>query len=119
MGLTHVTVALKGFDASNGTYEADFLVDTGANFTVLPAKSVKKLGIKPIKKQQFSLADGTIVERSLGHTMVEINGDKSPTTVILGEKDDAPLIGVITLEEMGLMVHPFERMLVPMKLMLG
>jgi hypothetical protein len=29
MGLTHVTFALKSFNPPNGTYEAEFHVDTG------------------------------------------------------------------------------------------
>ena len=51
--------------------------------------------------------------------MVEINGDKAPSTVVIGERDDSPLIGVVTLEGMGLMVDPFKRKLRPMRLMLA
>ncbi len=119
MGITTIKAIVRSLDNKNKKVEDKFLVDTGANYTVLPLNIVKKLGIKPVKKQEFSLADGTIIKRDMGYAMVEINGENAPTTVVLGEGQDSALIGVITLEGMGLMVHPFERRLVPMKLMLG
>jgi predicted aspartyl protease len=44
MGLTHVAVRLFN-SASSDTYEADFLVDTGAMYTMAPASDLKKIGI--------------------------------------------------------------------------
>jgi hypothetical protein len=39
-------------------------------------------------------------------------GDKTvPTQVILGEPDDSKLLGVLTLEEMGLVLNPLKRTL--------
>jgi hypothetical protein len=38
--------------------------------------------------------------------------------VILGEPGDEPLLGVITLEELGLVLNPFNRTLQPMKTLL-
>lgn len=51
--------------------------------------------------------------------MVSIDGQNSPSTVVLGEKNDSALIGVVTLGGMGLMVDPFKRKLIPMRLMLA
>lgn len=119
MGMTTISATVRNINQPGKKITAKFLVDTGATFTVLPNKFVKKLGLKAVKTQEFSLADGSSVTRKLSHAMVEINGDKAPSTVILGEKGDSPLIGVFTLESMGLMIHPFERKLIPMKLMLG
>lgn len=95
------------------------MVDTGAAYTVVPYAMNKKLMLKPTKKQRFSLADGTVVERELSFAMVEIDGERAPSTVVLGKRGDSALIGVITLENMGLMVDPFKRKLKPMRLMLG
>ena len=41
------------------------------------------------------------------------------TPVILGEPDDEALLGVVTLEELGLLFHPFSRTLHPMRAMLA
>jgi len=39
--------------------------------------------------------------------------------VELGGPDDAPLLGAVTLETLGLMVNPLTRELLPMRLMLA
>jgi len=39
--------------------------------------------------------------------------------VILGEKGDEPLLGVVTLEILGLMLNLFKRTLEPMRMMLA
>jgi len=39
--------------------------------------------------------------------------------VILGEGDDEALLGAVTLESLGLVLHPFERSLRPMRMMLA
>jgi hypothetical protein len=40
------------------------------------------------------------------------------TPVVLGHPGDEPLLGVVTLEELGLVLNPFNRRLQPMRLML-
>jgi hypothetical protein len=39
----------------------------------------------------------------------------SPAPVVLGEADDGPLLGAVTLETPGLMVNPLSRELLPMR----
>ena len=95
-----------------------FLVDSGAAFTVLPAKLVKKLGLKPVYEKEFSLADGKIVKRKIGSALIEFQGTEIPSPVVLGKKNDAKLLGVLTLESFGLALDPFERKLYKAKLML-
>ena len=79
----------------------------------------ENLELKPIRSPKFSLADGTTVERKLSSAVVKIDGNEAASTVVIGQKDDSPLLGVITLEGMGLMVDPFSRKLRPMRLMLA
>jgi clan AA aspartic protease len=119
MGITNITGTVASVHNLKKKQKIRFLVDTGASYTVLPLNYVKTLGLKATKTQDFTLADGTIVKRDLGYAMIEIDGQESPSTVILGEKGDSALLGVITLENMGLMVDPFKRKLIPMKLMLA
>ena len=119
MGITTVSATISNLDHPRKKISDTFIVDTGAAYTVLPEKLAIRLGITPVKTQAFSLADGTSVTRKLGFALVEVDGEKAPSTVVIGEKDDSPLLGVITLENMGLMVDPFKRVLRPMKLMLA
>jgi hypothetical protein len=48
MGLTHVAVKLRSF-VSNGTYEAEFLVDSGATDSLVPASELTKIGVQPVE----------------------------------------------------------------------
>lgn len=41
------------------------------------------------------------------------------TPVILGEPGDEALLGVVTLEILGLVLHPFTRQLQPMRMLLA
>ena len=116
MGLTTITAKI-GKD--NEVLEMEFLVDSGASFTVLPEKAWKKLGLEPIFKRKFSLADGTIIQRDISEVWFEFGGERATIQVVLGEGNDTALLGVLTLEALGLMINPFSRELVSMKLMLA
>lgn len=118
MGITNISATITNIENKKKA-TSEFLVDTGAAYTVIPQEMVKMLNLKSDRTQKFSLADGTTVKRKLGSAFVEINGQKAPSTVVIGEKGDSALLGVITLENMGLMVDPFKRELRPMRLMLS
>lgn len=115
MGLVHYTTKVSGPKSEE---IIEFLVDTGAGYTLLPRKTWKKIGLIPNRREIFTLADGTHVERNMSECMITIEKMQGHTPVVLGEKEDAALLGVITLEQFGLMVNPFSRRLQPMRMML-
>ena len=41
------------------------------------------------------------------------------TPVVLGQPGDEPMLGVVTLEILGLVLNPFNRTLQPMRMLLG
>jgi len=118
MGMTKVTLKIKNPFLPVKVIEDEFLVDSGASFTVVPYQLVKKLGLRPSYIREFVLADGRIVERKIGNALIEFQGEETAVPVVLGEKDDSPLLGVLTLEALGLVLDPFQRKLYPAKLML-
>ncbi len=116
MGLTTITGKVgKG----KKVVEVDFLVDSGATYTLLPEKVWKKLNLKPFEKLKFTLADSTIITRQISEVWLEYGGRGRTVQVILGEENDQALLGALTLESLGLMLNPFTRELMPMKLMLA
>ncbi len=118
MGLTSVRVRIGNpADASRGV-EAEMLVDSGAIFSVVPADELRALGIVPEKTERFSLADGTAVTRRVGIARFEVAGRSGGAPVIFGEPGDAWLLGVLSLESLGLLLDPFKRELRPMRLVL-
>ena len=96
-----------------------FLVDTGAVYTVLPEDVWHALKLKPQRTVEFSLADGTIISRQVSECRFTIEGQSATSPVVLGASEDAPLLGAVTLETIGLMVNPLSRELLPMRMMLA
>ena len=105
MGLTHVVVRL--FNApSQGTYDADFHVDTGAMDTMAPGSALKKIGIQPIGKDIYELANGEVVEWEYGNAEMEFMGTVVPMRIVFGPDNSEPILGVVALEMAGFMVDP-------------
>jgi clan AA aspartic protease len=118
MGMTVVKMRVSKDKAAKRFVEDDFLVDSGAAYTVIPRKSLRRLGVKPDEKLDFFLADGTKITRDVGEAYLTL-GEKSGTSkVIFGEEGDSNLLGVLTLETFGLVLDPFKRKLMPMRLAL-
>ncbi len=94
-----------------------FLVDTGAIFTVLPERVWRALELEPTGLEEFGLADGTSITRAVSECRFEITGRSGTSPVVLGERDDAPLLGAVTLETLRLMVNPLTRRVLPMRVL--
>ncbi len=91
----------------------EFIVDSGASFTVVPKEILKELDIKSRSKRSFLLANGEKFERSMGTVEVEYKGARGGATVIFGEEGDFPLLGVTTLEALGLIFDALRQELKP------
>jgi predicted aspartyl protease len=96
-----------------------FLVDSGAGYSVVPWDDWHAIGLRPTRSLDFVLADGTIIRRDVGHCLFDYEGIVAPSPVVLGEVGDAALLGTITLENLGLVLNPFERTLRPKRMRLA
>lgn len=111
MGLPYVTVSLKRPGSTNGSYEALFLVDSGATDTMAPAAELTRVGIERVGKTTCELADGTLHEFSFGLVQIEFMGEVTAGRVIFGPDGSEPLLGVTALESVGISVDPANRTL--------
>jgi hypothetical protein len=59
------------------------------------------------------LTDGRTVPRDVDDAVVALNGDSAPCRVVFGEPEDAVLLGLVVLEQLGVAVDPVQRWLVP------
>lgn len=118
MGLTKVILEITNPEDKSKTVKGEFLVDSGAFYTVLPKRMADKLKIKPKFTQSFGLADGTSIKRPVGNAYVKFEDREIASPVILGKSTDTALMGALTLESLGLIINPFDRTLHPAKLML-
>jgi len=117
MGLTYVEGTATGPTEREASVE--FLVDSGAKYTLLPETAWRAIELSPRRRITFVLADGTHVERNISECYIRIPQGEGHTPVILGETGDEALLGVITLEELGLVLNPFQRTLQPARMMLA
>lgn len=111
MGLIHVTVAITSLGKKNGQYEAEFLVDTGATDSLAPANELHRIGVEPVGKMAYELADGTLQEYPFGLVQIAFMGEITAGRVIFGPDGTDPLLGVTALESVGITVDPANRTL--------
>jgi len=95
-----------------------FLVDSGAQYTLLPHDTWRAIRLSPKRTMRFTLADGTTVDRDISECHISLPQGEGHTPVILGEPGDEALLGVVTLEILGLVLNPFKRTLQPMRMLL-
>jgi predicted aspartyl protease len=106
MGFVKIQLRLRNPDAPERVEAFEALVDTGALVSEVPATLLERIGIAAHWKQEFKLANGTKVERGMGMATAEYDGRTTGVPVAFGEPGDASLIGVTTLEMLGLEVDP-------------
>jgi clan AA aspartic protease len=109
VAITSIEGTVTGPGGARATLE--FLVDSGAKYTLLPHSVWTRLGLRPKRRMRFQLADGTTVERAISECHIALREGDGHTPVILGEPGDVALLGVVTLEELGLVFYPFDRSL--------
>ncbi len=112
MGTTYVDGRVAGPRGARARVR--FLVDSGAVYTVLPHRVWKRIGLAPRRRQTLSLADGTDIERQVSECRISLPQGDTHTPVILGEPGDVALLGMVTLEELGVVLNPLDRTIEPM-----
>ena len=112
MGTFFQTIEIAA--SPNGPFESvEALVDTGASYTWIPSLILLRLRLAPLFRRQFTLADGTTIERSVTQIVVRLEGQPLFTICIFGDDSLMPLLGAVTLEEFGLSVDPVNKRLIP------
>ena len=65
MGITYIEGRVKG---PMGEETVRLLVDGGATYTVLPEDVWRGIELKPLREHEFTLADGTVVNRKVSES---------------------------------------------------
>lgn len=119
MGITVLTVEVANPADPGNSRPVEFLVDTGATHSVVPREILEELGIKPSDVQRYRLADGRKIERQKGIASFRYGNRSGGSSVIFGEPGDYALLGVVTLEDLGLGIDPLKRELLPLPMILA
>jgi clan AA aspartic protease len=119
MGITTAILKVREHRKSEKFAEVEFLVDSGAVYSLVPGKILDELEIEPYREVSFSLADGTSIKRRVCSGYFEFEGEGGPAPIVYGEEGDSPLLGATTLESLGLVLNPFSRTLHPMRMLMA
>ena len=112
MGTFNVTVEVAA--GPDGPFESlEALVDTGATYTLAPAPLLRQLGVEPIDRITFIIADGSRMQQEIGEAVIRLDGRQRTTLVVFGDEGANTLLGAYTLEAFSLGVDPRNRRLVP------
>ena len=112
MGVFNWPIQLKSMDGER-SLDVEAMVDTGASYTIVPARLLRDLGVVPVDTIRLVMADGRPVECEIGEARATINGRSIPTLVVFGADDARALLGAYTLEGLRLAVDPTHRRRVP------
>lgn len=89
------------------------LVDTGSEYTWIPAPMLERIGVKREKKDlEFVMANGSLVTRSVGFAVVRVAGTFTVDEVVFAEPGDLALLGARSLEGLNLTVDSRRKRLV-------
>ena len=117
MSITFVKVKVVNMANPRRSRRYEFLVDSGAVYTVVPEAELKKLGVEPTSEEEFTLANGETFKKSVGNALFEFGGKLRAAPVIFGDKGIF-LLGATTLEALGLIRDPVRRELKPLPMVL-
>ena len=93
--------------------EVEAMVDTGAAFSWIHRERLERLGVEKLRRIGFRAIDGSIIELETAAVWVANNDFKAPDIIVLAEGTDMEVIGVHTIEGLGLAADPVQKKLIP------
>jgi len=119
MGLTILEIEVGNPANPEVTEKVEFLIDSGAIYSIVPTPILERLGIKPLAQEEFRLANGQKIVRKKGIALFRLKERVGGADVVFGEEGDSTLLGAFTLEALGLVLDPLRRELKPLPMILA
>jgi clan AA aspartic protease len=95
------------------TVSVRMLVDTGATYSVISESLARAVGMKLLRRSvPVTLADRRRVKLDAGTAIFRIGAREAPAILLVGDVAE-PILGVETLEGLGLTVDPRRQRVVP------
>jgi len=114
MGTFHTRCRIENHvDRTKVVQIPNLLVDTGSEYTWIPAAKLERIGVTREKKDlQFVMANGEVVTRSVGFAILRVGKTFTIDEVVFADPGDLVLLGARTLEGLNLRVDPARKKLV-------
>lgn len=106
MGATHVDVTIRNPAEPRRSWTGKFLVDTGAFDSLVPRGRLEAIGLRPKGHREYVLANGSRMAFDITTADLEFKGEVVGGTIVYGDEDAEPLLGVTALESGGFEVDP-------------
>ena len=113
VGIFRTTITVEPLDRSERRTIRDAIVDTGSEYSWLPAQILTELRIQRLRVQRFRLADGRVIERDVGYAILHAGGTEAPDIVVFAAPTDAVILGAHSIEGMNLRLDLASRQLLP------
>ena len=118
MGHVRIPLRIANPDNPNRSIEVpNALVDTGATWTAVPRALVSELGLRQVGTIRVRTAAGP-QELEQSYAQLELAGKTLVTNISVSDTLDTVLVGVTTLEALGLAVDPVKGELIETDLLL-
>ena len=111
MGPTFLEIEVGNPANPDVTERVEFLIDSGAIYSVVPAPILERLNIRPLSEQVFRLANGTKMTRRKSIALFRYGERVGGADVIFGEEDDSNLLGATTLDPLRRELRPLPMVL--------
>ncbi len=114
MGAFHTSCRVENhIDRSRFVRIPKLLVDTGSEYTWIPATKLEKIGVGREKKDlRLVMANGEVVTRSVGFAIVCVGRNLTIDEMVFAEPGDLIFLGARTLEGLNLIVDAIRKKLV-------
>ena len=119
MGLTRLDIDIANPSRPKNVVRLQCLIDSGAVHSVVPTAVLRRLGIKPQARDQYTLVDGRKVVRKRGVALFKYGKRCGGADVIFGKRGDSTLLGVLTLEALGFSLDPRRGRLRPLPMLMS
>jgi predicted aspartyl protease len=102
MGITLTNARVSNPRRPRGrAIEIEFLIDTGALYSVVPGSTARQLALEKLDREEFTLADGTHRSYDVGEAFFELGDRRGTSKVVFGPANVTPLLGALTLESLA------------------
>lgn len=114
MGTFYIRCKVENIiDRARGAVVPKLLVDTGSDYTWIPATTLERLSVDREKKDlPFVMANGQQITRSVGFAIIRFGKFFTVDEVVFAEKGDLAILGARTLEGLNLAVDSKRKRLV-------
>lgn len=106
VGAIHIDVRVRNANDPERFWSGRCLVDTGATDSLLPAHFLREIGLRPLDVRTYALADGRRAEIGIAGAQFEFMGHSTFSTVLFGERNAEPILGLTAMESVGVEVDP-------------